>query len=71
MSARCPEGHLSHDPDYCDHCGIRIVAGQDSYGYRPDEPAGRGAAPRTQCAANAGCARAARADGYGPRRYGD
>lgn len=43
MSARCPEGHLSHDPDYCDQCGLRIVGGQERYGYRQDD-AGRGAA---------------------------
>ncbi|OAA27009.1 FHA domain-containing protein [Frankia sp. EI5c] len=42
MSARCPEGHLSHDPDYCDQCGLRIVGGQDRYGYRQDD-GGRGA----------------------------
>ncbi|KPM53107.1 hypothetical protein CcI49_20575 [Frankia sp. CcI49] len=43
MSARCPEGHLSHDPDYCDQCGLRIVGGQDRYGFRQEE-GGRGAA---------------------------
>lgn len=37
MSARCPEGHLSQDPDYCDQCGLRITSGQDSYGYRSDD----------------------------------
>ncbi|MEX5634607.1 FHA domain-containing protein [Parafrankia sp. FMc2] len=56
MSARCPEGHLSHDPDYCDQCGLRIVGGQDRYGFRQDDggrdpaypagaPAGRAADP--------------------------
>jgi hypothetical protein len=37
VSARCPEGHLSQDPDYCDQCGLRITSGQDSYGYRSDD----------------------------------
>ena len=37
MSARCPEGHLSQDPDYCDQCGLRITSGQDSYGYRSED----------------------------------
>ncbi|MDT3441711.1 FHA domain-containing protein [Pseudofrankia sp. BMG5.37] len=37
MSARCPEGHLSQDPDYCDQCGLRITSGQDSYSYRSDD----------------------------------
>ena len=41
MSARCPEGHLSQDLDYCDQCGLRITSSQDSYGYRSDD---RGAA---------------------------
>jgi len=37
VSARCPEGHLSQDPDYCDQCGLRITSGQDNYGYRSDD----------------------------------
>jgi hypothetical protein len=37
VSARCPEGHLSQDPDYCDQCGIRITSGQDSYDYRSED----------------------------------
>jgi hypothetical protein len=49
VSARCPEGHLSHDPDYCDQCGVRIMVGQESYRYRPDshrpDPADDWAAP--------------------------
>jgi len=37
VSARCPEGHLSQDPDYCEQCGLRITSGQDSYSYRSDD----------------------------------
>jgi FHA domain len=34
MSARCPDGHLSLDPDYCDQCGIRITSGSEQYAYQ-------------------------------------
>jgi hypothetical protein len=36
MSARCPDGHLSLDPDYCDQCGIRITSGSEQYAYQGD-----------------------------------
>ncbi|AEH11534.1 Forkhead-associated protein [Candidatus Protofrankia datiscae] len=35
MSARCPDGHLSLAPDYCDQCGMRIVANQEPYVIHP------------------------------------
>ncbi len=60
MSARCPDGHLSLAPDYCDQCGMRIVANQEPYVLPPEDGTGSGRQRPRQPAQSA-------ADSYGRR----
>ena len=64
MSARCPEGHLSQDNDYCDHCGVPIAGVPESYGYREDDYPGRAMPQSTHSESYGG-------EGYGRRGYAE